>query len=91
MKVREWSVNDADNALLKKIKLNNVTVFNNTPGVTDADVWRDITDFDITTGTTYLTNNKLEFSKAIDDEGEDFYIIFEFSDASTYTTTTYNP
>ncbi len=92
MKVREWSVNDNDNAKLKKIKLNNNTRWDGGGGVTDADIWRDIdADFTIAAATAYSNNNKLEFTKKVNDDGEDFYLVFEFSDGSTYTTSTYDP
>ena len=90
MKVREWSVNDNDDAQMDKIKLNNNTGWTGT--VDDEDIWRDIdADFDIAASTSYSNNNKLEFDEDIDDDGEDFYIIFGFSDGSNYTTLTYDP
>ena len=90
MKVREWSANDQDNAKLRRIKFNDSQRWSG--NANDEDVWRDISpDYALAGGSSSSTNNKLEFSRQVDNDDEDFYLVFEFSDGSTYTTTTYNP
>ena len=89
MRVRELSVNDLDGALLNGIRLNNISVW--TGSQADANVWINITDFTIPANTTYGNNDKLEFSQRVDDDSEDFYIVFEFTDLSLFTTPIYSP
>ncbi|HLC36106.1 MAG TPA: hypothetical protein VJK05_00680, partial [archaeon] len=85
MKVFGWSANDLDGAELKKIKINNSTVFNGTAN--DGDLI-DITDYNLSVSSSSSANgNALEFDKQINDDGEQFQITFEFSDLSQFTTT----
>jgi len=84
MRVCGWSTNDQDNATLKKIKIDDDELWSGTANDCD---WVDITDFPIAAGVSYSNKNKLEFNGKVNDDGEQFYIEFEFSDNSTYTTT----
>ena len=87
MKVRKWSERDADDALLNKIKLKNSDVFEENSE--DADVWHEITPFTLDEGESTSINNMLEFTSFINEE--EFYLVFGFSDGSSYTTTIYTP
>jgi len=89
MKVRKWSERDADDALLNKIKLKNSDVFEENSE--DADVWHEITPFTLDEGESTSINNMLEFTSFINDDEEEFYLVFGFSDGSSYTTTIYTP
>jgi hypothetical protein len=83
MKVQDWYNYDNDGAVLTSIQLNGSTVWT---GSDTNGSWLDIADFNIPATTAY-TNNKLIFSRRMNDDGEDFNILFEFSDASLYQTT----
>jgi len=58
--------------------------------------WNDVTDFTILPEESFTSNNWIRWeggspSANMDNETETYTITFEFSDASTYTTTGYNP
>ena len=58
--------------------------------------WNDITDFSVSAGTSITANNWLRWQGSaatarMDNETETYTLQFEFSDASTFTTTAYNP
>ena len=59
-------------------------------------VWNDVTDFSLSAGQSMTTNNWLRWQGSaaasnMDNETETYTLQFEFSDASTFTTTAYNP
>jgi len=84
IRVSEWSANDGDGATIDKIRLDNDVLWD-TGGGGDGD-WINIDDFEIAANTSYSNQNKVEFNHAVDDDGEQFILQFEFSDGSTYTT-----
>jgi len=84
----EW-INDTDGTTLKKIILNNVTVWQ---GTANSNEWIDITNFSIPALTSYSIGNAFEFSKdTINNESEDFRIRIQFTDNSTYVSGWFSP
>jgi len=87
MAVSWW--NDTDSATLLEIRLNNGIVWN-AGGATSGQAV-DITNFSLGPGSSYSANNRLEFTKRMNNQSEDFRITITFTDGSAYTTALYQP
>jgi len=83
-----WT-NDTDGATLDEIRINNIDVWSVGGGTSGQEI--DITNSTVPASTSYSANNRLDFDEEIDDESEDFQIVFEFTDGSTYTSPLYEP
>jgi len=81
--------NDLDNSTLEEIRLNVESVWSAGGGTSGQEI--DVTNFSINSGVSYSSGNRFEFSGRMNDDSEDFQILFEFTDGSTYTTALYQP
>ncbi len=91
MRVREWSTNDQDGAMLDTIRFRNPNQ-DHWNGTADDGDWITLdTKKVIDPSESQNSNdNRFEFDDDIDDDGEDFGVDFEFSDSSVYNSSTYD-
>ena len=83
--ISQWNVCDSNQNRLTGIAFNDSTRFT---GSSAAGTSNDINDFSIPV-LAYYSDNNLSFSGRINDENEQFIAQVEFSDGTTYTSSTY--
>ncbi len=84
--VWDWNETDQDSAIIERVRFDGTDYWN---GTANAGEWINVTDFTINASTSFSGGNELRFDEIVNNDGEYFRITFEFSDGSTYTTSTY--